>query len=207
MLTLRPADAAADAGGSFKHVLRVGWLVFWQETERGNCRFSFFSPKSDLLGLTVVGVGLSHTIHSYGRVAETAEMGMLNRKSGGAPAGVEFFSNDEASLLNTLLRGSSGGINRSDEWDEGVGVGKAPEGGGGGGDGEGVDGGGGDSMVRDPRRRSLGHDAAIPLRRALGPIPRACRCVHSLFGPPTTTTEMKSKDWFSVGLESSNGLW
>ena len=49
MLTLRPADA----GGSFKHVLRVGWLVFWQETERGNCRFSFFSPKSDLLGLNV----------------------------------------------------------------------------------------------------------------------------------------------------------
>ena len=35
-----------------KHVLRVGWLVFWQEAERGNVRFSFFSPKSDLLGLT-----------------------------------------------------------------------------------------------------------------------------------------------------------
>ena len=38
-------------GGSVNHVLRVGWLVFWQGTERGNCRFSFFSPKSDLLGL------------------------------------------------------------------------------------------------------------------------------------------------------------
>jgi hypothetical protein len=42
---------SADAGGSVTHVLQVGWLVFWQEAERGNVRFSFFSPKSDLLGL------------------------------------------------------------------------------------------------------------------------------------------------------------
>jgi len=42
---------SADAGGSVKHVRRVGWLVFWQEAERGNVRFSFFSPKFDLLGL------------------------------------------------------------------------------------------------------------------------------------------------------------
>jgi len=46
-----------------KHVLRVGWLVFWQEAERGNVRFSFFLPKSDLLGLTAqsaywYGIGL-----------------------------------------------------------------------------------------------------------------------------------------------------
>jgi len=43
-----------DAGGSVKHVLRVGWLVFWQEAERGKVRFSFFSPKSDLLELITV---------------------------------------------------------------------------------------------------------------------------------------------------------
>ena len=33
----------------------VGWAPgwsCWQEAERGNFRFSFFSPKSDLLGLT-----------------------------------------------------------------------------------------------------------------------------------------------------------